>query len=348
MRPCETLDSERGMPMDQIRLVPNNRQRLATLTARRSSAALLGLCVMLCSVTALDAAPQDETPRPTASDNTLRMAMRNVVLYPYGDVSARVTELSGTVASTRPPQPVVMDDVASYEVQVAYAEMHMDARSLTNLMNRYILPAADSPIRHVDIAFNAGSVTMTGTMVKAGVPVPFSATATLQPTAHGEMQMHVTSMRAAGVVPKGLMDALGLDLATVAPPENSRIFRLEGDNMILPIVSMFPPPKFIGQLSAVRVTPQEMVSTIGQRVPLAKPPVPAESYLHLHGGTVTFAKLTMHDTDLTMVPKDRVPLLRFSPAHYYQQLLAGYSVSLPDRGLVGYVADYPAVANTSR
>jgi hypothetical protein len=49
-----------------------------------------------------------------------------------------------------------------------------------------------------------------------------------------------------------------------------------------------------------------------------------------------------------MVPKDRASLLRFSPAHYYQQLQAGYSVSLPDRGLVGYVADYPAIAGTTK
>src|SRR4051794_37485947 len=89
---------------------------LAAVTARRSSAALLGFCLMLCPAAALDAAPQEETPRSAVSDNTLQMAMRNVVLYPYGDVSAHVTELSATVASTRPAQPVVMDDVASYEV----------------------------------------------------------------------------------------------------------------------------------------------------------------------------------------------------------------------------------------
>jgi hypothetical protein len=118
--------------------------------------------------------------------------------------------------------------------------------------------------------------------------------------------------------------------------------------MILPVVSMFPPPKFLGSLSAVRVTPQEMVTTIGQPVPPAQPPVSVSSYLYLHGGTVTFAKLTMRDTDLMMVPKDRAPLLRFSPAHYYQQLQAGYSVSLPGRGLVGYVADYPAIAGTTK
>lgn len=320
----------------------HRRARWRRLSTRLRATAAFGVCLLLCA-----AAPAPETAQEKAhpaSPATLRIAMHNVALYPYADVAARVLDLSGTVASTQGAQPVVLDDVASYDVQVSYAEMTMDARSLTNLMNHYILPAAHSPIRHVDITFQPGAVQMSGTMVKLGMPVPFSATATLSATPDGELQMHLTSMRAAGVVPKGLMDALGLNLATVAPPENSQIFHLRDDNMILPVVSMFPPPKFIGRLTAVRVTPQAMTSTIGRPVPPERPPVRAAAYLYLHGGTVTFARLTMHDANLTMVPKDGGATLGFSPADYYRQMEAGYTKSLPDFGLAGYVGDYPAVA----
>ncbi len=308
-------------------------------------AAALAVLLTTTSAPAQPAGRRDPAPPPSGPIN---VSMRNVVLYPYDDVPATVLALSGTVVPDRPPKPVTMDDVSSYRIETQYAEIRLSAEDMTRLMNRHILPSAHTAIREVNVGFGDGAITMSGTMVKLGVPVPFTATATLMPTASGELRVHVTAMRSAGVIPKGLTDALGLQVSTLAQPKNRQVFRIEGDDMIVPLVSMFPPPRFGGRLAAIRVTPSGLEATIGRTAPLPPPPVEASSFIHFRGGTVNFARLTMHDTDMVMLPeKGENRMLAFSPGRYYAQLEGGYTKSLPNRGLAAYVKDYRAIARAT-
>jgi hypothetical protein len=283
-------------------------------------------------------APSLDPARPP--DQT-RIWMRNLVLFPYPDVPVSVSELSGTVRPTREGRPVTLDDVSSYEIPVEHAAVTLSARDMTILMDRHILPIGHSPIKHVDVSFNEGSISMSGTMVKVGVPVPFTATATIVPTQEGDMRVHITAMHAGDIVPKGIMDALGLKLSNIAQPANRRAFHLEGDDMVVPLVSMFPPPLFLGRLSAVRVTPSGLLATIGQPGGSELPDIQAKSFLLMRGGTVVFAKkLTMRDADMAMVPLDPQRDLGFSPEHYYQQMVEGETRSRPDYALVAHVKDF--------
>lgn len=283
------------------------------------------------------------TPAPAARSKARnagpRFWMRNVVMFPFPDAPATVTRLSGTAVPTRPGRLIDMDDVTSYAVRVRRAEMMMPAATMQALMNQYILPRADTAIKRVSISFGNGVILMRGVMQK-GVPIGFTAQAVASPTSDGEMRITVTNMKTAGFIPKGVMDALGLKMSKVAQPDNRQVFRIVGDTMIMPVSSVFPPPKFLGPLRSVRVTPQGMFSVVGRG--RADPPsgLGAGPYIHMRGGRVNFARLTMAPTDLTMVPKRKAATLGFSPANYYRQLLAGYSTSQPDGGLVGHVADF--------
>ena len=286
-------------------------------------------------------------PRPPAeaagpAGGPIQVSMRDVVLYPYDDVPAAIASLTGRVVAEHPPKPIVMDDPASYRIETDGAEMRLTAEGMTRLMNRHILPGGRTPIRQVEVGFEEGAISMSGTMVKLGAPVPFTATAKLEPTASGDLRVRVTAMRAAGVIPKGLIDALGLQLDTLAQPENRGVFRIEGDDMIVPVASMFPPPRFAGRLASVRVTPQGMVAVLGKPAAPAAPPVEAASYIYFQGGTLSFAKLTMHDTDLVIVPEDGSKPLAFSPTRYYAQLEAGHTEALPRFALAARVKDFRA------
>ena len=284
------------------------------------------------------ASPAGGRPDQPGSKAT-RIWMRNVIMFPYDNAPAAVSRLSGTAVPTRAGRIIDMDDVGSYAVQVRHAEMHMPAATMQALMNQYILPSADTAIKRVNISFGNGTIQMRGTMRKLGIPVGFTATAVASPTRDGDMRISVVKMKTAGFIPKGVMHALGLNMSKVAQPDNRRVFRIVGDTMIVPVSSMFPPPKFVGRLRSVRVTPQGMFSVIGTGRSDA-PSVDAKAFLHMRGGRVNFARLTMANTDLTMVPKGRAGSLGFSPARYYRQLAAGYTINKPDMGLVGYVADY--------
>jgi hypothetical protein len=140
------------------------------------------------------------------------------------------------------------------------------------------------------------------------------------------------------------MDAVGLEMSKVAQPDNRRVFRIVRDTMIVPVSSMFPPPKFSGRLRSVRVTPQGMYSVIGNGSPDLPAGLGRQAYVHMRGGRVTFAHLTMSPTDLTMVAKGGAASLGFSPRNYYRQLVRGYTISQPDYGLLSRVADYRTLA----
>jgi hypothetical protein len=62
--------------------------------------------------------------------------------------------------------------------------------------------------------------------------------------------------------------------------------------------------RFTGRLTAVRVTPAGLFGTIGEQDQADQSGVQSKSYLRMRGGTVMFAKLTMRDTDMTMVQLD--------------------------------------------
>lgn len=276
----------------------------------------------------------------TAASPATRVWMRGIVFFPFDDAPATVDRLSGTVVPTRPGRLVDMNDVTSYAVEVGHADVRVPASTMTVLMNRYVLPAAGTSIRHVEVSFGDGAIHLRGTLRKAGVPIGFKATARASATPAGEMRLQVVSMKAAGFVPKSLLDALGLTLAKVARPDNPGIFRIVGDTMFVPVASVFPPPKLLGRLRSVQVTPQALVAVLEGGGASPPPPQRSACYISFRGGRVHFAKLTMTDTDLTMLPKTPAATLGFSPANYYRQLVAGYTLSTPGFGLVSHVTDY--------
>jgi hypothetical protein len=269
-----------------------------------------------------------------------RIWMRGIVMFPFDDAPAMVDQLSGILVPTRPGRLVDMDDVTSYAVRVGHAEVRVPAATMAVLMNRYVLPAAGTSISHVDVRFGNGTILLRGKLRKAGIPVGFKATALPSVTPTGEMRLQVVRMKAAGFIPKSVLDALGLKLAKVAQPRNPGVFRIVGDTMFVPVASMFPPPKLLGRLRSVRVTPQALIAVLEGGASPRPPPQKAASYIMFRGGRVHFAKLTMTDTDLTMMPRKPSATFGFSPANYYRQLVAGYTLSTPQRGLVSHVTDY--------
>jgi len=295
---------------------------------------------------ALDHRSATATEQPVERAGMTQIWMRNLILFPYGDVPTSVSALDGAVRPTKQGRAIVLDDVTSYAISVERASVALTAADVTALMNRHILPIGNSPIKQVNVTFDDGAISMSGTMVKLGIPMPSTANAVLAPTRDGDLRVHMTAMRAGDVVPKSVMDALGLQLSNIAQPENPRAFRMEGDDMVVPLISMFPPPLMLGKLTAVRVTRAGLFATIGQGEVTSPPGIQASSYLHMRGGTVVFAKkLTMANADMTMVPLDASRNLGFSPSDYYEQMVGGYTISMPDYSLVAHVKDFRDLRN---
>ena len=73
-------------------------------------------------------------------------------------------------------------------------------------------------------------------------------------------------------------------------------------------------------------------------------PLPsARNYLYFYGGSIRFGKLTMSDADMQLIDADPSTPFDFFPAHYDDQLVAGYSRNTRRKGLQVFMPDYSRV-----
>jgi len=267
--------------------------------------------------------------------------MRNVVFHLGHGVALRVDDLEGQLVSTVAGRPPVFDDVSAYLVIIDSGRMSMTADSLTNLMNNYVFAYDGAPLKDLRITIEGNELHQTGTL-KKGVGVPFDMRATVAAAPDGRIVIHPVSMKAAGFVPKGVLDFFGLELERLIKLKQTPAVKIDGDDFILDPERMLPLPHVRGQLTRAWIEKGVVFEQFGsadQRHALAPPDPRIRNYMYYRGGVLKFGRLTMQDTDLLLVDANQKDPFDFSPAEYNRQLVAGYSKNTPSHGLVVYMPD---------
>jgi hypothetical protein len=288
-------------------------------------------------------AAQDSPVPKNLPKGTVYVQTQNTSFHVIDGVTVTVRRMNG-FAIPRQGKPVSLDDKKSFTLQVTNAETYVSAANMSALLNNYILPHAETPIHNVTVSFDGQTILVKGSM-KKGLDVPFEGKGTLSVTPDGNMRLHFTNVKVAGVLKKGLLDALGLKLSSVAQPKHQPSFLLQGDDVIISVMRLFPPPHIAGKLASVRIEGDQLVEVIGQPNTAFKPmPVQSDRFIYFRGGTMAFGKMTMKDADLELMDKDTTKVFDFSLDDYHRQLEAGYSKSLPNLGLVVYAADFTTLS----
>jgi hypothetical protein len=300
------------------------------------------LVCLVAGVAAVAAAQQKQAALPSVR-SAVRIEVRNGLFHVTDDVVLSVPRLDGWMIPKQ-GQVVSLDRKNSFTLRIISGETRLKASDLTALMNEYLLPHAKTPIKNLIVTFDGDMVAMKGELHK-GVDVPFEGKGTVSIGDPSDIRVHFTQLKAAGVLHKGLLDALGIKLSKVAQPKKTNRFYIEGDDIILPIEALFPPPRISGTLTAVRIEGDSLVQVFGDPGgALEDPPVAANEYIYFHGGRIQFGKLTMDDVDLELLNEKPAPQLDFSLDHYYAQLVNGYSKLLPNGELVVYMPGYAMIA----
>ena len=208
--------------------------------------------------------------------------------------------------------------------------------------------AHPSPLRDVKVTFENGELHAAG-KIKKGVEVPFSMTATVSAAPDGSMRLHATKLKAVGVPVKGLLDLLGLDVASLMKMPPGSGIRADGDDLLLDTAAMLPPPRTEGKLQKVAITRQSAHHAHDRRRARRLSVRPRcrcrrrRNYLYFYGGRVRFGKLTMSDADMQLIDADPSTPFDFFPAHYEDQLVAGYQRNTRRKGLQVFMPDYSRV-----
>jgi hypothetical protein len=275
-----------------------------------------------------------------ASKPSVEVDMRNVDLHITPQIELQVRHLRGRFVAVGARPGPYLDDPSSYTVAVDTGEVAVDLPSLNAIVNR-ALERARSNVRRVEISVDdTGQIRQKG-VVKKGINVPFDMKASLGVTPDGLIRIHTESVKGFGVPVNPLLKVLRVktdDLIRVDPGHGIRV---EGNDLLLDVSQLLPPPGFHGQLTSVRVDRGALIQVFGSgAVQPISPTATAKNHIYWRGGQLAFGKLTMTETDLELVDEDPQDSFDFSVDRWNEQLVAGYSKTTADRGLRAHMPDY--------
>jgi len=320
------------------------RPRPALLTAEVLAGLLAALLAFGCRQGAPPpAAARDEQRRPPAAaegGGYPRVHIRNVHMMFDPEVVLEVRELYGRMQPTRRGEIPFFDDPTSFRIEIDGATTAISTASMAALLNHFTFAYPGAPLKGLTIEPRDGKLLQKGTLHKQ-VDVPFEMTGELSLRPDGRLRLHPTAIKVAGIPAKGLLDALGLELVKLIKVREDRGVAIEGDDLLLDANRLMPPPAVSGRIRSACLEGDRIVLEFGgdRRPERLEPPIAVPNYLYFKGGRLRFGKLTMHDTDLLLVDAQPADPFRFHLAQYARQLVAGYSRTMPNQGLVTFMPD---------
>jgi hypothetical protein len=269
----------------------------------------------------------------------VEVQMRNVNLHLDQFIVLEIRSLRGQMVPASGAKPVTLDDVNSFVTRIDSAEIALSAKTLSDLLNRYVFAYPGSPLKEISITLDSSRLKQRGVMHK-GIDLPFEVEGKLDATPDGEIRFHADKVSSAHIPFKGLLHLFGEDLAKFINLKRDRGVTLEGDNILLNPGRMLPPPRIEGRVTAVRIEGDRIVQTYNSHRPKALVlPYSAQNYIYHKGGVLRFGKLTMTDADLEIVDQSSRTPFDFSLLDYNRQLVAGYSKNTPTHGLIVFMPD---------
>jgi len=283
-------------------------------------------------------------PLATSSSPTTQVEMRNVDFYVDPEIVLHIHRLRGTIRS-KGGGPVMFDDKRSLVIHLATGEVGLTASDITALLNKYVFAYKGAPLSGLRVTIAGSQIVLTGILHKVAA-LPFTIRAEVSATPDGHIRMHPVQTKIIGLGVTRLMRGLGMSLEKLVDLSKARGASAKGNDIYLAPDSILPPPAIEGRVTVVRIVGNEMVQTFGGEGTPAQLSIPDPSqhnFMFYRGGTLRFGKLLMLDAEMQIVDLDPADPFRFNLDRYNEQLIAGYSRTLPDLGLEVYMRDIDKV-----
>ena len=297
--------------------------------------------------------PNAETVPPAkavapASARAVKAEMRNVLFHLTDSAAAKLEAVSGELWPVGKNELVIFDDKTSFEMHVANGTVSIRLDALAEVMNNYVFAKSDAPLKNISIEIKNNQLIIKGKLHSKG-DVPFETAGTLSAEPDGRIRVKTEKVKALHVPVKGVMGLFGIELAKVI--NTSKIAGMDTDknDLLMDLGELLPPPHIRGKVRSVTLGDNTLVTMFGEvgkgaGVGAARQ---AGNYMRFEGNRVQFGKLTMENTDLTLVDLDPSDPLDWDQDHYKEQLVEGYSKILENFGLQTYVKDYAKLKRAS-
>lgn len=301
----------------------------------------LSLATIICAVSipiSLTCLAQ-EKPAPAPRNNAVQVEMKNIMYHFTDPIVVHVRRLQGSLLPKNQDGIPIFDDKRSFILAINSAEIAISTQAMSTVLNQYVFAAKDAPLKEISIHAGRDSLKVKGKLHQKG-DITFETEATIAASSDGQIRLHARNIKAAHLPVKGLMDLFGIELADLINTKKLAGIRAEGDDLILDPQQILPPPHIQGRVSQARLEGDQIVQVFGDaRASLAKPETPG-NYMAYHGNQLRFGKLTMSDTDMSLIDMDPRDPFDFYLDHYQEQLTAGYTKITPGFGLRVFMRDF--------
>ncbi len=277
--------------------------------------------------------------------------MRNVDLGVSDSVIVRVQMLRGEVLRTQEGHPATLDDPRSFRIRVTAGRVAMTGTDLAGVLNTVVFAYPGAPLRNLELKTDGQEIVQTG-IIHKGVDLHFRLRGVLTLMPDGRIRIHPTSVHVLGLNGARVLGLVGLHLDNLLDLRGAHGASVKGDDLFLDPLAMLPPPAITGRLATVAIEGDRVAETFvtdpddslfrrSARADSAGP-----GFVYFHGGLLRFGKLLMSDADLRIMDDDHGPVFALNLPHYSDQLVAGTSHILRNKGVLVTMPDYdrlPAV-----
>ena len=296
------------------------------------------LCVAFLLATLISACTRVE-----ASRQPVEVDMANVDLHITGDVTLHIKRMRGHFTAVD-RDVAYLDDKRSYGVYVDNGEVAIDLASLNALMARS-MGGDKSNVDKLRVSIKDGTLRQQG-VIDSAINVPFKATSVVSATPDGRIRVSTKSVRGFGLPLRPVMSLFRIKMDNLVKTTPGSGVETDGNDLIVDPGVVIPAPSVRGHLTSVRIDGNQMVQTFGsgKGAPALQSSL-SPNHIYWRGSQLSFGKLTMTETDLELVDLDPKDPFDFSVDNWNAQLVAGYSKTLPNRGLRAYIPDYNDLKN---
>jgi len=268
----------------------------------------------------------------------VKAEMHNVMFRLMPKAGAHLETLSGELWPTGKHEMPVFDDKSSFEVHVNSGRVSVTPEALSAVMNGYVFAKPDAPLKELQVTIKGGKLDIKGKLHAKG-DLPFETIGTLSVNPDGRLRVRTEKVKALHLSVKKVMSVFGIELASLLSSSRTPGISVDKDDLIMDLGELLPPPHIRGKVSAVQLAGNSIVTIFGDGGKGASSEEKG-NYMQFEGNRVQFGKITMDNTDLTILDLDPDDPLDWSQDHYREQLVQGYAKVKENFGLRAYVKDY--------
>lgn len=261
---------------------------------------------------------------------TSRLWAHHARLEMEAGVAFLASDLQAELVCQDPAKALNPEDPSAYAFHIQHGRLAMDANTLAALLTRYAFPGVTpEPLRELQVFLPEGRVIVEAKARVGFVELQVALDGPLKLDPQGHLLLHPLAVRAAGLPVEGLLRALRVSLAQLAPPGSNPAMRFAPDHVRINPLALMPQPQARGRVVAAQVTGEHVVLSYDDGssrfpAPLIRPEAPA--YLCMAGHDLELGKFTMRDVCMQMVPLDpEAPWVELALPHLRDQLAAGVS-----------------------